>query len=223
MTLDSTGQPGGEAKPKRPPALVRSFNYRMQYLDFLLRQRTSGRYVFIHINKCGGTSVERALGIPIKIHDTARRRRMKLGQRRWDEAYTFALVRHPYSRLISFYKYRARYNQTGMRDSGIALNDWIRAVLVEKDPAYHDVPRFFAPCHDWLSDRDGRIIVDRWAKLETIDAEWPEIRERIGETVDLPQRNVSGPGPDWSALTDSSRETIRRLFRKDFEEFGYEP
>ena len=42
-------------------------------------QRRFGRVVFIHINKCGGTSIEAALGIPKKIHDTALRRREMIG------------------------------------------------------------------------------------------------------------------------------------------------
>ena len=45
--------------------------YHWRLARYLLRQRASARYVFIHINKCGGTSVEAALRIPIKIHDSA--------------------------------------------------------------------------------------------------------------------------------------------------------
>jgi hypothetical protein len=200
-----------------------NLQYRIRYIDYLLRQRMAGQYVFIHINKCGGTSVEKALGIPIKIHDTAERRRLKLGRRRWDEAFTFALIRHPYSRMISFYRYRLRYNQTGVRDAGIDLNAWLREVLANRNPAYYDLPRFFAPCFDWVSDRDGRIIVDHVAKLEAIDTEWPLIRQRLGEAVELPQRNVTRPDPGTQVLEPDTRRLIRERFRKDFEAFGYEP
>ena len=203
-----------------------SIEYRFRYLDFLLRQRLSGRFVFIHINKCGGTSVETALGIPLKIHDTARMRRLKIGQKRWDEAFTFALVRHPYSRLISFYKYRARYNQTGLRDDRpLELNAWIRATLADRDPAYYRPARMFAPCFDWISDQSGRIIVDYVARIETIGEQWSFIQERTGQVVPLPVRNVSGrPGESSrDALDAEARRIIQDRFRKDFEEFGYEP
>ena len=36
--------------------------------DYLRAQQRDGTYPFIHINKCGGTSVEQALGLP-KIHE----------------------------------------------------------------------------------------------------------------------------------------------------------
>jgi len=207
----------------RPGSMTDGFRERQRCWWYLLEQRLAGRYVFIHINKCGGTSVEAALGIP-KLHDTARLRRLKIGRRRWEKAFTFALVRHPYSRLISFYKYRARYNQTGLRDERPPdLNAWIRATLADRDPAYYDQPRMFAPCFDWVSDRNGRVIVDYIAKLETIEEQWPVIQERIGEPGALPVRNVSGNRSDREILDGEARRIIQESFRKDFEAFGYEP
>jgi chondroitin 4-sulfotransferase 11 len=200
-----------------------NLRHHLRRVRFLLRQRAAGRFVFIHINKCGGTSVEAALGIPCKIHDTARARRLKIGRRRWEEAFTFALVRHPYARAISLYKFRVRTNQTGLGDKPIALNDWVRATFGEKDPAYYDKPLMFAPCFDWLSDGNGRIIVDHAAKLEAIDAEWPTIEARTGRTAALPVHNASGPGPAPEALDPTSRRIVQGHFQKDFEEFGYEP
>lgn len=197
--------------------------YRLRCWQYLLEQRLAGRYVFIHINKCGGTSVEAALGIP-KLHDSARLRRLKIGRHRWDAAFTFALVRHPYSRLISFYKYRVRYNQTGLRDDQpLEFNAWIRATLADRNPAYYDQPRMFAPCFDWVSDRSGRIIVDYIAKLETIEEQWPVIQERIGQAVPLPVRNASRSGPGREILDAEARRIVQEWFRKDFEEFGYKP
>lgn len=204
--------------------------FRIRYYDYLLRQRLAGEYVFIHINKCGGTSVEAALGIPVKIHDTARLRRIKIGRRRWDKAFTFALVRHPYSRMISFHKYRSRYNQTGLRDRPLALNDWIRAVFRDRDPAYRDDPRMFASCFDWVSDGEA-VIVKHVAKLEEIEVEWPILQARLGTDAALPLRNTSATGEkaspegrgSWSALDPEARRLLETNFARDFEVFGYEP
>jgi chondroitin 4-sulfotransferase 11 len=199
-----------------------NFRFHLRRLDYLIRQRLSGSYVFIHINKCGGTSVEKALGIPVKIHDIARHRRLKLGRRRWREAFTFALVRHPYDRVVSLHKFRIRTNQTGLGDRPLELNAWVRAAFGSKDPAYYDKPHFFAPCFDWVSDRDGQIIVDHIAKLEAIEEEWPALRARLGAAADLPMRNAT-PGPGRDSLDAESRRIIQRHFRRDFEAFGYEP
>ena len=200
-----------------------NLRYHWRRTRYLLRQRAGGAYVFIHINKCGGMSVEAALGIPVRLHDSARVRRLKLGARRWDEAFTFALVRHPYSRLISLYKFRVLTNQTGMRDRPIEINAWLREVYGRKNPAYHDKPLMFAPCFEWITDRKGGIIVDHVAKLEEIETEWPVIQARLGTTAALPVRNASGPGPGWEVLEADTRRLIQDRFAKDFEVLGYEP
>ena len=200
-----------------------NLRYHWRRARYLLRQRAAGPYVFIHINKCGGTSVEAALRIPVKIHDSARERRRKIGRRRWDEAFTFALVRHPYSRLISLYKFRILTNQTGMGETPIEINAWIRQVYAERNPAYRDKPLMFAPCFDWISDGKGRIIVDHLAKLEAIEEEWPLIQHRIGATAALPMRNVSGAGPGWEMLEPATRTLVQEHFARDFEVLGYEP
>lgn len=196
--------------------------FHLRRADFVIRQRLAGQYVFIHINKCGGTSVEAALKIPVKLHDMARVRRMKIGRRRWEEAFTFALIRHPYERVASLHKFRIRTNQTGLGDRPIELNAWVRAAFAEKDPAYYDKPRMFAPCFDWVSDDSGKVIVEYIAKLETIGSQWPEIQQRIGTDAELPLRNVSAKGPGREALSAESRQTIQRHFAKDFEVFGYD-
>ena len=132
------------------------------YLD---DQKTSGRWAFIHINKCGGTSVERALRIP-KFHHTARQRRDIVGSDRWGQMTTFTIVRHPYPRIRSLYKYRIKTGQTGMAERHIGLDDWIRAVFREQDPAYRDNPQMFLPARDWLTDETDTFIVDIIARLD---------------------------------------------------------
>ncbi|WP_297974436.1 hypothetical protein, partial [uncultured Amaricoccus sp.] len=61
------------------------------------------------------------------------------------------------------------------------------------------------------------------AKLETIEEQWPVIQERIGQAVPLPVRNASRSGPGREILDAEARRIIQEWFRKDFEEFGYEP
>jgi hypothetical protein len=197
--------------------------HRLDCWSYLLRQRLGGRYVFIHINKCGGTSVEAALGIP-KMHDTALARRRKIGRRRWEQAFTFALVRHPYDKVASLYRYRVRTGQTGLGADPIELNEWVRRAFEAKDPAYYDRPLMFAPCFDWVSDSGGKVIVDYIARLETIADDWPVIQERTGERAALPMRNFSRGErtAGREALDASARRIVQGHFRRDFEAFGYD-
>ncbi len=193
---------------------------------FLLHQRHFGRVCFIHINKCGGTSVERALGLPL-IHDTALQRIERVGRARWEEMLSFALVRHPYAKAVSHYKYRRKTGQAGMKGNDIDLNTWIEKAYGERDPRYYNNPLMFQPCLDWLVDRDGTILVKRVLKLEEIGTTWPAFcNEAFGRTIPLPHSNAtrprSSPSHTSADLTKEARAVLREHFARDFAQFGYD-
>lgn len=190
---------------------------------YLKAQRSTGTFVFIHINKCGGTSVERALDLP-QIHDTARKRRDKVGPEAWARMVKFSVVRHPYAKVCSHYRYRFETGQTGLAEDGVSLNDWVHRAYGDKDPAYYNRPLRFAPCIDWLCDEDGTLLMDYVAKLETIDADWPHVQKLIGSTAALPRTNASRQASDPAAALDPrSKDIIAAHFARDFEAFGYTP
>lgn len=191
-----------------------------RYLDDLARQ---GTWTFIHVNKCGGTSVEHALDIP-KTHDTALTRRARLGPERWQTLTSFAIVRHPYARVRSLYKYRIKTDRTSMADGHIPLEDWITAVFEAHDPSYYDKPLMFAPARDWLADETGQVIVDLVAKLETIDSDWPRIAAAIGRPdVRLARMNTTPPSAASETLSPRARALLQAHFQADFETFDYDP
>jgi hypothetical protein len=202
---------------------LRYGSYKLHCAEFLLWQRLAGEVVFIHINKCGGSSVEAALGIPVKIHDTAAARRRKIGTQRWEKAFTFALVRHPYSKVISHYAYRLKSRYGHFNQNSIGLNDWIHRAYGDRDPALVKNPQWFAPCLDWITDETGATIVDLVVRLEEVEATWPIIQARIGTDAQLPRRNTSGSDLGWADLDAQSRRIIDTHFSRDFEAFGYRP
>lgn len=201
--------------------LTRTSGY-MRKQAMFLGQRVHARYIFIHILKCGGTSVEAALNLP-KTHDTAFIRRRRVGFRSWEQAFTFSVVRHPYSKVISHYRHRRRHDETGLRSTRISLNEWIRRSYGARDPEYYDEDRWFAPCKAWLSDENGNLIVDYIAKLETIKTDWEIIQRRIGREVVLPHQNKARrDAGNWDVLDAESLRIINARFRDDFAAFGYE-
>ncbi len=180
-------------------------------------------YCFIHINKCGGTSVEAALGLPL-IHDTAQQRRARIGAERWARIKSFSVVRHPVSKVTSHYRYRVETNKTGMAHDPIGLNEWIKRSYGDRDPAYYNQPLMFAPCRDWLVDEDGALMVDLVIKLEQITTDWARVEELLGLKADLPRANTTRKSKDRSgeALDPESLAIIEDRFRVDFEMFDYD-
>jgi Sulfotransferase family len=84
------------------------------------------RFIFIHIGKTGGTSIESALcrhlGVDFEEtkrspegqwwkHIWARYMRERVGKRIWDDYFTFAFVRNPYDLILSLYSMYTQYPQ----------------------------------------------------------------------------------------------------------------
>jgi len=176
-------------------------------------------FAFVHINKCGGSSVEIALGIE-KMHETAGAMRDSIGAEAWEEAYTFALVRNPFERIVSIYYYRVRTDEGGMADRHLNFNTWVARVWAEHDPRYWEASHLLAPCADWLCE-DGRLLVGDVVKLEEIRAEWPRICARLG--IDRPlERANHNSHPPYRAICDAAaRKLIEDAFAEDLERFGY--
>lgn len=181
--------------------------------------RTDVPFEFVHINKCGGSSIEIALGLT-KSHDTAAIRRDKIGAEAWDKAFTFATIRNPFDRIVSIYYYRVRTDQGGMADRHLNINDWVREALGERNPAYFEGNQLLWPALRWLSD-DDQIIVDHIARLEDIEMEWREICTRLGIDRRLSVFNNNLHPPHGAILNAASRAVIEDVFAEDLETFGY--
>jgi len=186
-------------------------------------QKYFSNYVFIHINKCGGTSIEKFLGIQ-KRHETAQEVLERIGLRRWNEIYSFSIVRHPYSKVISHYKYRKYTNQTNINDKNIDVNTWIKLSYGDKKKEFYDIPLMFAPCLQWIT-LNKKIIVSRIIKLETLNAEWESVCSEIKRPYSpLPHANKTSSNNIESAFNQLDNESlgiIRHHFREDFEKLDY--
>ncbi|PNW28882.1 hypothetical protein [Formosa algae] len=65
-------------------------------------------FVFIHIAKTGGTSVISITGKAHRKHLTVKQVIKYIGQKKWDNVYTFAIVRNPWAKVVSQYKFRTK-------------------------------------------------------------------------------------------------------------------
>lgn len=206
------------------PLRLKLSGYKRRYLQWrvIALQKTRQDYAFIHIPKCGGTSLISAIGQKTKLHDTAKERQDKLGVTRWNEIYTFSITRHPYERAIFMYGFSKKTHYAVDRVGELDLNDWILATLRDKWKDRIFASRRLAPSKTWVSDKEGKIIVNDTFKLEEIDLAWPIIQQRTGCQGHLARLNASNSGLGRGDLTPSAKRAIQDHFASDFETFGYE-
>jgi hypothetical protein len=179
-----------------------------------------GRYVFIHINKTGGTSVERALHLRSE-RKTAREKLAEMGTERFDRAFSFAFVRNPWDKVVSHYHYRVRTNRTGLADEGIPFRDWVLRAYGEQDPRYHDEPKMFMPQVYWVGDEQGRCMIDFVGRFERLSADFAEVCRHIGVDAALPHVKTTSHAHYRESYDEETRAVVAERFAPDLAEYGY--
>ena len=186
-----------------------------------LHTKYCSKYTFIHINKTGGTSIEKALNAPL-IHKTAMEFRNEIGHDRWNKRFSFAIVRNPWDRAVSQYHYRVMINKTSLKNRKLPFNEWIIRTFREKSPEYVDEKIMFMTQTEWVSNQDGEIIVDLIGRFESLQPDWEKICRRLNKpVVPLPHVKKSSRGDYRTLYNDKSIEIIDSYFRCDIENFGY--
>ena len=187
-----------------------------------MSHRNLEKFIFIHINKTGGTSITMALNLPNK-HKTALEIIDKIGRRNWNNIFTFTVVRNPWDKVVSHYHYRVQTNQTSLGENPISFKEWVQRTYGEQDSLYYDKPKMFMPQVNWISDKSGNIIVNRIMHFENIDEEFTELSKilNINKDVALPHVKSSKRGHYRDYYDENSIQIVQNWFMRDIEEFGY--
>lgn len=201
--------------------LARNSVSRFRYFHRTLRERYLRPYVFIHINKTGGSSIERALGAGLD-HSTALEKYRQLGDRAWQKKFTFTIVRNPWDKVVSHYHYRVKTNQSSLGDKPIPFRDWLLRCYVDRDPNYYDQPRMFMAQQDWLVDEEGNPLVEFIGKFENMEADFASICQRLSVQATLGHAKPSNRGKYQSYYDDETRALVAEHFASDLVAFGYE-
>jgi hypothetical protein len=198
-------------------------------------------FIFVHIPKCGGTSIERAL-MPAAtgrhsfadLSPTQAHRHCLPGSPGWQHAklgdyeaqfklnnfFKFAIVRNPWERAVSqieFLQPRSARLFLGMTFKENLFIYCHSQCIVQA----HDLG---ASQLDYLLDRSGKMRVDYLGRFESLLADFHTICSRLGlsPAPALPHSNNAKRRIHYSAYYDEeSVEWIRRRFAKDINYFGY--
>jgi len=205
---------------------------------------SSGRPVFVHINKTAGSSVVRSAGR--HIVNAGHRRAADWIRENGRPGSLFSVVRHPYERVRSEYTYRRRRWEGGEQNPHLAnlrlpFDQWVHQTYVldafrtrgffERTGVefneFHmadDVLVWFLPQVRWLCDDDGNMLVDELLRFEHLADEWPAFCARHGFDAPLVHVNASPVSPRVEGrFTAEVRAIIADYFADDFERLGYEP
>ena len=126
----------------------------------------------------------------------------------------FCVVRNPYNKISSAYKYRY-----GKNSSKEGLNKFIKEKLInlkknERWNGCHILPQY--------KYTNGNIKCDHIIKFENLDNEFKELMEKNNiKNIKLEKKNKSTNIISSKDLDQESKDLIYKVYKKDFELFGY--
>ena len=132
-------------------------------------------------------------------------------RRNWSRAVHFTIVRNPYDRFLSAY----RYLTPGRQCEVSSLDEWFQLVAehgISLDD--HLQPQWPSAC-----DEHGNVVVDYLLRLEEIHETWDLVRAKI-DGRDFPELNRTDAGSQ-DVLRDSQKQQVVRWYEKDFRLLGY--
>ena len=201
--------------------------------------------IFIHIPKCGGTSVEDVIwpkeqgrteedlwmGFVSRFenkyqtgglqHLLAWQVREEVGHDVFRDYYKFAFVRNPWDRVVSQFAYIQRRPD---------LMDYVGMTSNTEFKAYLELIRLkehvqWMPQVRFLLDHDGSLLVDRIGRLESFNEDCAQIFDALGLALDqLPGHvNLSKRQAFQYYYSDSEAvEIVANIFADDISFLGYE-
>ena len=188
---------------------------------FPLRKGKKTNFVFIHINKTAGTSINDNIKMYAKPHYTVKEVQEKIGLD-WFHAFTFTVVRNPYDRVVSQYVYRKKYNFENIRTNNISFDEWVKFTYKEKRPEFRkDRRKFFSTQKEWLLNKMGKIDIDYIIRFENLNEDYKVVQEKIGIKKKLQHYNKTERKPYKNYYSAESKKIIEDYFKDDFEEFNY--
>jgi hypothetical protein len=202
----------------------------------------SDLHYFCHVPKCGGASVESYLqerfGELAFLNSNFYRRQeghrwtktspqhidvqaiALLFPKKWIKS-SFAVVRHPISRIRSAFDYQRVGERTIAPDANI--NDWIQ----DYSDNYRDTPYIFdqhlRPASDLIVP--GSSVFRLEDGLEGIVPYLDKLAGNTQKPRAIPHTNKSRSGSDYQRtqeeFTPISRKHIAEIYKEDFRKFGY--
>jgi hypothetical protein len=200
-------------------------------------------FLFVHIDKAAGSSIQMALQsyAPPRTDSRWRRRLVWLGPLNrlgffhalefpehaparvaknclppeiYRDLFKFAFVRNPWDRLVSRYAYLLRNNDHPRHKLVSGMKDF-------EDYVAWEIGRSKMFQHTYVTDTRGEWIVNFIGYYERLHEDFAKACAHLGVQAELPRANTSSHRDYRTYFTPKTRDLVAKHFEHDINLFGY--
>lgn len=196
--------------------------------------------VFVHIPKCGGTSIEDIIwpgkrsvsdlwmGNISRFHNKYQTGglqhlfaiyiRHEVGREKFEDYFKFTFIRNPWDRAISQYHYMR--SRPDLREYiGMAHGDSFKRYLGLIQKRVHVQ---WEPQYKFIYDENGELVVDLMGRFENFQRDVRRILSIIGVAAEkIPHRLKTVHRPYYEYYDAEAIEMVQSIYRNDITAFGY--
>tara|TARA_S200002703_G_scaffold153884_1_gene155947 strand:+ start:308 stop:919 length:612 start_codon:yes stop_codon:yes gene_type:complete len=193
------------------------------------------KFIFIHIPKCGGTSIENSFrkiaankpnGYDGKVggflqHLTCSEilHHNFLTKQDFDKHYKFAFVRNPFSRCVSEYTWRIKKYGNWSNNFQVSFKDFVKRNYRWQERSFE---QHMKPQIEFTHDADMNLMVDYVGRFENLQQDFDNICDKIGIPQQrLPHDNKSNDKYYTEYYDDETRQIVAEKYAQDIDNFGY--
>lgn len=199
------------------------------------------KFIFLHIPKTAGTSIRRVLmqyqsnrpERPEEWHEDMKDTKKKIDSQLFEQYFKFTFIRNPWDRLYSSYQFITQKPLNAIERipqeyyRSIGFKKWL---LEEKfyvpnniEPLPTLKPIQYKNLLDWMTDDDGKMLVDFYGRLENINEDIKIISEKLNIPIELQKTASSKRETDYRKVYDNEMiDFVYKNHKRDIEYFGYE-
>lgn len=195
--------------------------------DYSLKPFDQTRSIFVHVPKCAGISVNKALyGNLAGGHRTLDQYIRLFEPQALLDYFKFTIVRNPWDRVVSAYHFLQR--------GGLNQHDanWFNAELRQFDDFDSFVDNWlcienarswyhFKPQVDYICSSESDLTLDFIGYFENIEADFKIIANKLGSNATLSQSNKSAHTDYRHYYSDQSAEKVAKVYQQDIEFLQY--
>ena len=180
------------------------------------------KFIFVHIPKTGGSSIESALGLKGRQHLPFKFHTNKL------KYFKFTVVRNIYDKLVSWFLFHRTYNKGNLIQYKTTFSEWVK-----NDMPLHHFPfagtankmKNKSPLSDidFLEDFDGNIKMDYIINFKNLQSGFNDVCSHLNLTnIKLPHKKNRKSNKHYTEYYDEkTKQIVAEKYAKDIEYFGY--